>query len=240
MNERAERVQARARASAGHIAIAATVTLLGFLLAIQLRGQQDLTDRLAFKREADLGQILTELTSRNDELADQVLELQLRLARAGRTQEQERLLVEDARAELDAVQVLLGIVPAKGVGVSIEIRDAEGTVGPEVLLDAIQELRDAGAEAIDIDGVRVVASTAVGGAAGDLRVGGTRIIGPYTILAIGEPATLAEAMRIPGGVVDTIGAREGASVRIEERRSVSILSTATLPRFRYARPQARR
>lgn len=236
MSERTD----KARAQAGHVAIAVAVALLGFLLAIQLRGQQDLTERLAVEREADLGQILTELTARNDQLADEILDLRLRVARAGRSREQQRVLVRDARRELEALQMLLGVVPARGRGVEVEVNDAEATVGPEVLLDAIQELRDAGAEAIEIDGIRIVASTAVSGSAGDLLIGGQRVVNPYTILAIGDPATLAEAMRIPGGVVDTISAREAASVRVEERRSVSILSTATLPRFRYARPQARR
>ncbi|HEV2686346.1 MAG TPA: hypothetical protein VGW79_06880, partial [Actinomycetota bacterium] len=61
--ERSRRARAR-----GQIAIALTLALLGFLLATQLRSQQGLAVRLSIEKESDLGQILTELTDRSDQL----------------------------------------------------------------------------------------------------------------------------------------------------------------------------
>lgn len=221
----------------GQVAIAATLALLGFVLAIQLRAQQGLAERLSVEREADLGRILSELTARSDQLLDEILDLRVRLERRAGSAEQQRALVDGARRELEALRILLGIVSVRGEGIAMTIEDPEGTVGPEILLDAVQELRDAGAEAIEVDGLRVVAGTAFSGRPGALTVGGTGVRAPYDIVAIGPAATLAEGMRIPGGVVDAVAARERASVRIRERGSVSILSTSSLPRFRYARPR---
>lgn len=226
--------QGRAR-STGQAAIAATVALLGFLLEVQLRSTQGLTERLGLEREADLGRILTELARRNDDLEDTILEMRIRLQQRAGSQAQERALTQDARARLQTLQIMLGIVPVRGRGIEITIADPQRTVGPEVLLDAVQELRDAGAEAIEINGRRVVAQTSFTGGDGAIRMGTTSVRSPYRIRAIGAPGTLAEAMRIPGGVVDTVGTREGASVRVLQRSSVTISSVSRLPSFRHAR-----
>jgi uncharacterized protein YlxW (UPF0749 family) len=233
-------VARRIPASAGQIAIALTVAVLGFLLAIQLRATEGLADRLAFERESDLGRILTELQNRSDRLLDEILELRIKLEQSTGSAQQERALIENARAELRALQILLGLAPVRGEGIVLTITDAGGLVGPELLLDAVQELRDAGAEAIEINDHRVVAQTWFGGVAGALTMDGASLVFPVTIEAIGASGTLAEAMRIPGGVVDAVGARDEATVRIQERRSVSILSTSRLPRFETAQPEPRR
>jgi uncharacterized protein YlxW (UPF0749 family) len=109
-----------------------------------------------------------------------------------------------------------------------------------VLLDTVQELRDAGAEAIEISGVRIVAPTAFTGAARAIVISRQTVRPPYVVTAIGDPSTLAEAMRIPGGVVDSLAAHGGASVRITEKGSISILHVSALPEFVHARPRARR
>jgi len=230
---------ARARAR-GQIAIALTLALLGFLLATQLRSQQGLTQRLSIERESDLGRILTELTDRSDQLSSEIVDLRVKLAQATGTQAQQRALVVDARQQLEAVQILLGLVPVKGPGIVMTFDDPTTTIGPDVLLDTIQELRDAGAEAIEISGVRIVASTAFTGTPGALSIGGTPVSRPYQVTAIGPASTLAEAMRIPGGVVDSLAADQGASVRITEEGSVSILHVSALPQFVHARPTTRR
>ena len=224
----------------GQIAIALTLALLGFLLATQLRSQQGLTQRLSIERESDLGQILTELTARSDQLSSEIVDLRVKLAAASGSQAQQGALIADARQQLQALQILLGIVPVKGQGIVMSFSDPDRTLGPDVLLDTVQELRDAGAEAIAISGVRVVASTAFTGAPGAIQVAGQPIQTPYVVQAIGPSSTLAEAMRIPGGVVDSLAADAGTSVRITEEGSVSILHVSALPRFVNARPTTRR
>ena len=224
----------------GQIAIALTLAALGFLLATQLRSQQGLAQRLSIERESDLGQILTELTDRSDQLQSEIVDLRVKLAQASGTEAQQRGLIDDARQQLQGLQILLGLVPVKGSGIEMIFEDPQGTIGPDVLLDAVQELRDAGAEAIEISGVRVVASTAFTGSGRAIQVNRQAIRAPYTVLAIGDSSTLAEAMRIPGGVVDSLAAHAGASVRITEEGSVSILHVSALPEFVHARPRARR
>jgi uncharacterized protein YlxW (UPF0749 family) len=226
--------------SAGQIAIAVTVALLGFLLAVQLQAPRALTDRLSIERESDLGQILAELTQRADRTSEEIYDLQLRLAQATGSEDQRQALLADARAQVRSLEILLGIRRVQGEGIVMTIDDPRSTVGADVILDAIEELRDAGAEAIQIGSVRVVASTSFGGSPGALTASGVSLARPYRILVIGARGTLAEAMRIPGGVVDALHAREGASVRIEEAASVRVEAVSQAPVFRYARPRNRR
>src|SRR5205823_8660554 len=182
---------------------ALTLALLGFLLATQLRAQQGLTQRLSIERESDLGQILTQLTDRSDQLSSEIVDLRVKLAQASGTQAQQHALIDDARQQLQALQILLGLVPVRGPGIVMAFSDPDGTIGPDVLLDAVQELRDAGAESIEIGDVRVVASTSFSGSPRSILVGGRPVRAPYEVTAIGPASTLAEGMRIPGGVVDS-------------------------------------
>jgi uncharacterized protein YlxW (UPF0749 family) len=105
-----------------------------------------------------------------------------------------------------------------------------GPVTSSLLLDAVQELRDAGAEAIQINQVRVVAQTAFEAGANDaVVVGGVTIgkgTGTYRITAIGDSATLASSLRIPGGVVES-AKTDGVKVVIVEKSEVKV--SAVLP-----------
>jgi uncharacterized protein YlxW (UPF0749 family) len=107
------------------------------------------------------------------------------------------------------------------------------------ILDAVQELRDAGAESIEVSERRIVVSTWFADppesttsavlVSGDLRPS------PYTILAIGSPETLSTAMEIPGGVADSVRTA-GATFEMEQREVVEITSTVPLTTPEYAEP----
>jgi uncharacterized protein YlxW (UPF0749 family) len=109
------------------------------------------------------------------------------------------------------------------------------------MLGTVQELRDAGAEAIQVTGgpdrvVRVVASTPFADVpSGGVSVGGVALSPPYLIEAIGDPDTLQTALGIPGGAVSSIGSGGGSvEVRRADRLLVDALHELTEPT--YARP----
>ena len=218
----------------GQIALAITVAIVGFLLVTQYQTRRDLEARLATEREADLAQLLSDLSARSDELQAEIVDLRVRLATAASTTERDQILLADARQGLESIQILLGVVAVKGEGVEIVLTDTQDTLGPEILVDVVQELRDAGAEAIEIGGVRVVASTAFTGEPGRLLVGGKTIPTPIRIIAIGSRTTLAEALKIPGGVEDTVRARPGATISATPKAMLRITALHPLPRFTYA------
>jgi uncharacterized protein YlxW (UPF0749 family) len=116
------------------------------------------------------------------------------------------------------------------------IRDPEDSVRVADLLDAIQELRGAGAETMQIDDIRVGVSTAVTGEPGNLMVDGRPITAPYEFLVIGSPQDMETAMNIPGGVVARINNRNG-SVDIAQSEEVVVDALRPLDTPQYASPQ---
>jgi len=148
--------------------------------------------------------------------------------------------LEEARERTRVLGILAGTLAARGPGVELTISDVEGQVGADVLLDALQELRDAGAEAIELStvtgpAVRVVASTSLVDVEGGVEVDGTRLVSPYRFRVIGESRTLAAALDIPGGVLDVLRQRKAQAV-VTQRPSVLISSLRAAPSPRYARP----
>ena len=115
------------------------------------------------------------------------------------------------------------------------VLDPVGAVRVADLLDAIEELRGAGAETMQIDGVRVGVSTAVTGDPGALRLDGKPITAPYEVVVIGSPQDLQTAMNIPGGVVQRITGL-GGSVDITQEQQVVVDALRPLDTPQYASP----
>ena len=206
------------------VVTAVLALVLGFALVVQIRSTEAAEERTGATQE-DLVRILDELDSREEALRSQLSEREQAVEElsGGRTQSGSALAEAQRRAE--AIGVLNGTLPARGPGLRVVIQDREGAVTTAVLLDAIQELRGAGAEAIEVDGVRVVASSYVSGTPGELTVDGTELEAPYEIVAIGPPTDLEVALNVSGGVVDDV-ARAGASAtvtRSDELRVESVV-----------------
>ncbi len=120
--------------------------------------------------------------------------------------------------------ILAGTLPAQGPGVRITLNDPDGKMTSSNLLDAIEELRDAGAEAIQINGsVRVVASTDLSTMRPGSGSTARRSDSPYVIEAIGESHNLSEAANFPGGLVSEVtGPQIGGTAEVTELPTVQI------------------
>ncbi|CAO5150727.1 DUF881 domain-containing protein [Frankia sp. AiPs1] len=137
----------------------------------------------------------------------------------------------------DELAVLAGTVPVAGPGLELTVHDPHRSVDASVLVDALQELRDAGAEAIEIAGVRTGVSTYIADSPGHgLVVDGRSVTAPYVVRVVGDAHTLDRALRIPGGVLDTVAARDGAQAGVRAFGHLEIRTLRAAPSPRYARP----
>jgi uncharacterized protein YlxW (UPF0749 family) len=201
--------------------VAVLLLLLGFAVAVTVRNEQQ-TSGLAVARPEDLVQLLDDLDLRNERLRQEAATLSEAQARLSSGTTDEALL--ETRARTQELGVLAGTLGATGPGVTVTVTDTRSQVGADVLVGAIEELRDAGAEAIDLSGIRVVASTYVVDRQGGVTVDGVPLSAPYRFTAIGDPPTLAAALRIPGGVQQTVSALQGAAITITSSPSLQITS----------------
>lgn len=218
--------------------VAVLLGALGFAAAVQVRSTRA-EGVLASARQQDLVQILDDLSGRSARLRQEVTDLTAageRLSSAGG----DAAALQEAQRRTQLLGVLAGTVAASGPGITLTVEDRDGGVRAEVLLDALEELRDAGAEAMQLAGgsgdvVRVVASTSLVDDTGGVRVDGVLLSPPYTFTALGDKGTLASALGIPGGVVATV-ARVGGVARVQQSDALVVGALRPLSPPRYARP----
>jgi uncharacterized protein YlxW (UPF0749 family) len=212
--------------------------LLGVAIVTQVR-QNESGDALDTARPADLLVLLDSLRQREATLNTEVDELQRTLTSLQVAGSNDQAAIQNARARLAALSILVGTVGATGPGVTVTINDPGPGVGPEAMLDVINELRAAGAEAIEIhdarQAIRVGVDTWVLGAPGALTIDGKTLSPPYSVLAIGDPPTLAAAMNIPGGAVDSVK-RVGGTITVAQHDRVDITALRQPKPRQYAQP----
>ncbi len=212
--------------------------LLGVAIATQVR-QTNSGDSLDTARPADLLVLLDSLRQREATVSTEVAELQRTLAALQASGSSDQAAIQNAQARLAALSILIGTVGATGPGVTVRIEDPGPGVAPQAMLDVLDELRAAGAEAIQIgDGrqaVRAGVDTWIVGAPGTLTVDGKTLMPPYSVLAIGDPPTLAAAMNIPGGAVDSVK-RVGGTMSVQQGDKVDITALRQPKPRQYAQP----
>ena len=227
----------------GQIAFGALAVVLCVLLGVAIVTQARQTesgDSLETARPADLLVLLDSLQQREAALNTEIAELQRTLESLRSSGSNDQAAIENAQARLAALSILIGTVAATGPGVTITIDDVAPGVSPETMLDVVNELRAAGAEAMQISSipgqlVRVGVSTWVVGSPGALVVDGTTMSPPYSLLAIGDPATLAAAMNIPGGAMDSVE-RVGGKMVIQQSDRVDVTALRQPKPRQYAQP----
>jgi uncharacterized protein YlxW (UPF0749 family) len=225
---------ARRRRQASAAVIGVLTLLLGFAIAVQVHANST-GNTLSGLQDSDLIEILDTENSRAARLQTEINQLQDSLRRLQTSGNRSLAARTQAEREQRVLGVLLGTLPARGPGVSVRIADPAGKLSGEDLLDVVEELRGAGAEAIQFGTVRVSTDTAFTGGNGSVQVDGQIVHAPYQVLAIGGPKTLDTALNIPGGVAATVRTA-GGLVTIRELGDVRITATATLPSFPDAKP----
>ena len=212
--------------------------LLGIAIATQVR-QTRSGDALTNARPADLLVLLDSLQQREAALNTEVSELQRNLAAVQSAGSSDQAAIANAQSRLADLSILIGTVAATGPGVTIDIEDPGPGVAPETMLDVINELRAAGAETLEIrsgwQAVRVGVDTWVSGGPGNLVVDSLTLRPPYSLAAIGDPPTLAAAMNIPGGAVDSVE-RVGATMTVVTSDRIEITTLRQPKPRQYAQP----
>lgn len=224
-----------ARPARGQVVAAVLLAILGFATVVQARTTSE-DDSYAGARRGDLVQLLDSLDAASDRLDQQLAELTETRQRLLTTNRRAQVAETEAQRDADNLAILNGTVGATGPGVVVTIEDNDNAVSSSTLLNAVEELRDAGAEAIQINGVsRVVAQSYFVDDGDKVRVDGRELTRPFVIEAIGSATTLREAMIFRGGLADQVEAL-GGSVSVAVRNSIDITTLAESREPEYAQP----
>ncbi|NCD18708.1 MAG: DUF881 domain-containing protein [Actinobacteria bacterium] len=222
----------RARASRTQVVVALLVALVGFSAATQIR--QDESDSLDRLTQTELVRLLDEIGTRIDDLSAERDSLRAELAelRTGVTSQEAARAAAEQQVLVRSIQA--GVVPVRGPGIVVTIEDPRGVVRAQSLVTLIEELRNAGAEAIQLNSIRISTRSWVVQAEEGVEVDGLALVPPYRVSAIGSPGSLSVALEMPGGVLAAIRAT-GATTTLEEREDVRIEAVVTLTDLEHAR-----
>lgn len=192
------------RAPKSQALVAAVAFLLGLLVVAQIRSQAG-NNTLAGLTSQDLTFLVANVSSRNDQLRSEIATLERQLATLELGGSRGASSVSEIQADLDRIRAWAGLDRIGGDGIEITV---SGRIGASAIEDLINELRNAGAEAIAVEGVRVVPGTVIGGLPGSLSVDDSALGDPFTIRAIGSPETLTGSLARAGGIMAQLAATD--------------------------------
>ena len=223
------------RMSRNQAVVGVLLGALGAALAIQVHATNTSDEILRGARSDDLVNILDEVTSRGQSLDAELRNLETQNAAIQDSADKAQAALAQAQQKAKDLQILSGTVKAKGSGITLTITDPQNQLKSATLLNALEELRAAGAEVVQVDDVRVVVSSSfVDLADGGIALDGHELTQPYVYKVIGDPNTLGPAMQIPGGVVATVKSSPGANATIVPGQ-VLIDAVVPLPNPDYAK-----
>jgi uncharacterized protein YlxW (UPF0749 family) len=240
--EPAEKTRGRLRAALlhpgrGQILAAVILFVVGAAGVMQIKSNAA-DDTYASARREDLIQLLDGLSEESRRLEGEIAQLEQTRSNLQSGADTQRVARDEARKHFDELSILAGTAAAQGPGIRMRIADPKAAVDSGVLLDAVEEMRDAGAEVIEVNNtIRIVGSTWFGADDRGLVIDGKPVGRPITFEVIGDPNSLEEAARFRGGIVSEItGPKIGGQVQIERESRLVIESLHTTRENQYARP----
>ena len=218
--------------SRGQVVVAVLLAVLGAAAVTQVRitGRDDDYSGL---RQADLIQALNGLQAASRRTEQDIADLEATRDSLKDSNDKTAAALDQAQTQLTTMGILAGTLAAHGPGLRITVTVPDSHLSVNLLLDGIEEMRDAGAEAIEFnDSVRVVAQTSFEAATGGIDVDGRVLKSPFTIDVIGDPDSLTTAMKFPGGFVDDVALDEGhVSIKESQDVEVNVLRKVVAPKY---------
>jgi uncharacterized protein YlxW (UPF0749 family) len=204
------------------LTIAAVAGILGLLVIGQLRGQAAVPG-LSNLSAQDLTLLIANLNARNDQLRNEVAGLEQQTSTLQSARSNGQTTVDQLEGDLARIQAWSGAIGLTGPGISISV---QGSIGGDGVEELLNELRNAGAEAIAVGDVRVVPGVVVAGAPGALSVENTALADVFEIRAIGSPEILVGTLTRAGGIIAQIQATyPNARISVTPLESVAIPPT---------------
>ncbi len=214
-----------------HVLLLVICLVLGFALVTQVRAQR--SDPLDSLSQDELVVLLSELNAQEDSLRKERSSLQSQVADLENAASEQEAAAEAARKADQQARINAGTVAVHGPGVLMRVSDDADALSATEFVMTLGELRNAGAEAIELNGVRLSTRSAFTSRDGVVSVDGTTISSPYDWRIVGDAQTISTALEIQAGSAAQMRAK-GAKVSITESDDLVIESVATVLEPKYA------
>lgn len=223
----------RVRASSA-ILITLMCALLGFGYMTQINSGPSTYETMS---EDELVRLINETSTQAQNLEQRKNQLSQQLSSLKAAADQRAQAQRIANQNKETSGIISGRLPAQGKGVMITIgKGKDKDIDASTMFTLIEELRNAGAEVIAINDVRVVTSTSIwADEDGSLECDGIPLTAPYKVRAIGNPSDLQNAVNIAGGIGSRLKIMYGAKVTVKQSDGVQIDATREPSTNNYAK-----
>lgn len=191
------------------VAMTAICILLGMMIGIQYNTVQKQRISTENQRLSEAATAIKQLQEERDALQRKNEDLEKTI----KEYEQGIIGTDMMRREMEQLRDFAGLTEVTGGGIAVTMNDSSAQktgnknaylVHAEDILSVINELNGAGAQAVSVNGQRIVGTSAVACAGSIVTVNGVRVAAPFEILAVGDAEVLQAALKFPGGVVDSL------------------------------------
>ncbi|KAA1415937.1 DUF881 domain-containing protein [Nocardioides humilatus] len=223
--------------SRSQIVVGLLLAVVGFAAVTQVRANST-DDTYSGQREQELIDILSALAGTRQRAEEEISELEDVRDQLQDDTSKRRAALEQAQEDVDELNILAGLVPVTGPGIRITIQEETGRVTLSSLLDTIEELRTAQAEAMQLNGtIRIVAQTSFEETSGGFLVDGELVEAPYVLDVIGDPSLLASSLEFLLGPRKQLE-EDGATIDVDQLGSIDIESVSEAAQPDFADPDA--
>jgi uncharacterized protein YlxW (UPF0749 family) len=195
--------------------------VIGILLVGQLRSQARPIE-LSSLSALELSTLVETLSARNIELADNLADLREQIRDYERADVQGQSDLAISEEDLQRISAFGGLIAVEGQGIELAI---EGSFDPTAVNDLVYELRNAGAEAIAVNEVRITAQSVAVLGSRAIEIDGVEIGPSFTVRAIGSPDGLRSAIERPGGILRLLQQSISARFTLTEMREMEVPGT---------------
>ena len=217
------------RTNAGGFWTTVIALFLGVLVVTQIKAQDVYTRSLELETPSSLTTLIANLAERNNGLRDEIFDLRLRTAAAREDAASGKGSLTEAQRQLAQLEVFAARTAVKGQGINVRV---DGAFDDKALSDLVNELRNAGAEAVAVNGVRVGPRSWFGmNADRSLTVDAAAIRGPWTVSAVGATEVMYVAMTRTGGIIGQFELiYRSTSFSVTKESALALPSLANPPR----------
>lgn len=234
----------------GMIVIGLLAMFIGLVISIQITTTQgsDQGGLVPVAKAQGYLEELKKVRAEKDVAVEQLNELESRLDSIEQEKADEDFVLKGVVSDLEKYKMAAGVIDVQGSGVIVTVEDPIPTeefsdeysiimLRYELLLSLVNKMKDAGAEAISINGQRIIATTEISLAGDNVNINTVPTAPPYIIKAIGNPETIESTLTIRFGIIEQMKSY-GLRIAIKQQDIIEVPRYSGIIKYRYAKPVA--
>ena len=211
------------------IAVAVVCLVLGIMVSIQFRTVKQGVGPVSEYRARELAAQLKKVREENVKLQNVKNDYESKIKEFEDTASQGSAYAKILKDELDQARIMAGIEDVEGPGITVVVDDLKFSekvnyplISYSMLLELLNELNAAGAEAVSINGQRIISTTEIRQIGGiHININTVSFAPPFIFKAIGDPKTLEAALRLREGIAERLE-NSGVAVTITQEQLIRI------------------